>query len=145
MVLNKIYCNYRQVKDSLAHKYRENVFDLLDIYFDEIKKLLTENDSYNMNNKLVIENNCFLRCMGEMCHYITYNKYKGLLKINKKIKAYMNKKIVIDSGKYFYSISLWKLILALFIKNRVSLMLIITITFKDFLKKIFPQLERIIL
>ena len=57
----------------------------------------------------------------------------------------MNKKIVIDSIKYFNSTSIWEKILCLLIKNKKPLMLITIVNFKDSLKKMFPVLERKIL
>jgi glycosyltransferase involved in cell wall biosynthesis len=145
IVLNNVYCNYRQVKDSLAHKFTENVFDLLDIYFKEIKALLSNNCAFNSMNRKLLKNNSFSRCIGEICHYITFNR-KSILsnKIN-KVREYMNKEIVVESGKHFKSKGIWEIILTASIMKKAPFLLIVTITFKDFLKKIFPQLERIIL
>jgi len=145
LVLDKVYCNYRQVKDSLAHKFTENVFDLLDVYFNEIKSLLSNNYAFNAKNRKILKNNCFNRCIGEICHYITYNRKSILLNKINKVREYMNKEMVVDSSKHFNPKGIWEIIITFLIKRKMPFLLIITITFKDFLKKIFPQLDRIVL
>ena len=104
---------------------------------------------YNKYNELIIENNSFeisfRFCIGKICHYITLNRRKSLLNKIYKVIEYMDKEVVVESGKYFKSKSIWELILSTLVRNKMVFLLIITITFKDFLKKIFPPLDRIVL
>jgi glycosyltransferase involved in cell wall biosynthesis len=114
-----------------------------------IKPLLNKKGVYNNYNKLIIENNyfdiSFRLCIGKICHYITFNRRKKLLNKIYKVSEYMSKEIVIESGKHFRSKSIWERILSTLLRNKMAFLLIITITFKDFLKKIFPQLDNLIL
>ena len=111
-----------------------------------IKPKNKKNGEYNNYNALTINNNyfdvSFRLCIGKICNYITLNNTKTLLNKIYKVREYMDKEVIVDSGKYFKSKSIWELILTTLIRNKMALLLIITITFKDFLKKIFPQLKK---
>jgi glycosyltransferase involved in cell wall biosynthesis len=144
-ILNNVHYYYRQYKDTLCRRYRENIFDILFIYFSEIKTLLINNKAYSPINRQLVMGNCFSRCFEEICHFISFNKKLSLLKKINRVNEYMNKEIVIESGKYYKPKDLREVFLPIIVKIKMPFTLVIAITFKDFLKKILPQIERYVL
>ncbi|QFK73371.1 glycosyltransferase [Pradoshia sp. D12] len=134
-IINNHYYNYLVINNnSLTSSFQKDLYENQKMLFERVKKFLIENDSFNFENKYMVENEyigSIVNCLENLFHQ---NSDMSLKQTKTQINKMINDDILGGNIDYFENGDIQKRIIGLMIKYRFTHGIICFFKFKNTLR-----------